>query len=78
VCVFVALGIQQRTEYLYGQVYMFTQGSPKLNPKIQHTRTRSAAARRRRRLCYHPAIFFLHIRLINARFKMLLLQSSPF
>ena len=37
-----------------------------LNTNSQHTRTRSAAARPPRRMCYRPAVLFRHLPLIYA------------
>jgi hypothetical protein len=44
--------------------YTRMEQAVKLLTKLQHTGTRSVAARPPRRLCYRPAVFFLQLRRI--------------
>jgi hypothetical protein len=47
---------------------MCTYNAIQLKSTLQHTGTQPSAARPPRRLCYHPAVFFCHLRLIALSF----------
>jgi hypothetical protein len=44
--------------------YIYTDKPAQLKSKLQHNETGSAAVRTLSRLCYHPAVFFRHLRLV--------------
>ena len=59
------------TQYTYVQLYMcvFPKGV-QMKSKPKHTGTWSAAVWPPRRLCYHPALFFLRLRLRASSFPL--------
>jgi hypothetical protein len=73
--------------YVYVCIYVRVYKDVQLKTKLQHIGTWTAAALPPRRLCYRPAIFFLHLCLIALWFpqveirrfsKMLFFQKHLF
>jgi hypothetical protein len=64
------------TVYLWSQLYICINKGDRLKSKFKHTATCSPAAWQPRHLCYRPAVFFRHLRLIALSFPQGKIQCA--